>query len=152
MIVKTWRVVLAMLALPIAGCQTTQGPGQNEAGLLTLTPSRACATDLPYFGHEQYPNGRTGLQYSPPRGGISTSNDGGWCAIRHAYYFRTRETTPELRVTKPPAHGEVVVGSVGGLLRIAYRPTRGYVGPDWFEVHIAGPDPDVIPVSVSVSG
>ena len=151
--VWNWRFLFTMAAvLPMAACQIDRGPGQNESALLALTPSRACVSDLPFFGHYQLLDGGDGLGviYAPAQGSISMSNDGGWCAIRHAYYFNTSLIAPELRVSVAPTHGEVLVGSVGRMLRIAYRPTRGYVGPDGFELRMGGPDPFTIPVRVAV--
>ena len=92
MIVWNWRFLFAMAAvLPMAACQIDRGPGQNESALLALTPSRACVSDLPFFGHYQLLDGGDGLGviYAPAQGSISMSNDGGWCAIRHAHYFNT---------------------------------------------------------------
>ena len=162
MIVRNRRLIPAVAALAVAGavagtvagCQAERGPGQNEAVLVALAPSRACQANLPFFGHYQYPDGRFGMgtQYAPAQGDIAMSNDGGWCAIRHEYYFYQTRITPELRVTVPPAHGEAIVGSVAGVLRIVYRPAAGFTGADSFELRLGGPDPFTIPVRVSVSG
>ena len=54
------------------------------------------------------------------------------------------------RPIQPPQHGNVVLGAIGGELRVAYQPIPGYVGPDFFRVRLAAPTPEEIPVRVTV--
>lgn len=135
--------------LALASCQPASVPDQNRAELEGLHAAHDCWPDLPIFG--RFPGGGWNeVIYKPPKGSITMGNDGGWCWIQTVEQFGQKVFTPELDVTQPPAHGAVVVGSVADKLRIAYRPTPGYVGPDSFHVHLGGPTPWDIPVQVTV--
>ena len=140
------------LAAALSGCQAPP-PEQNAAALSALSPAHGCTASLPTFG--RFPGGpdATFDTYLPPDGRIAMANDGGWCTIAFTHNWRggTLELVSPLSVRVPPAHGEAMVGSVGTTMRIAYRPAPGYVGPDRFSVHMAGPDPWNIPVRVVVT-
>jgi hypothetical protein len=56
-----------------------------------------------------------------------------------------------MRVETPPRAGEVIVGAVGMVMQIAYRPRPGFAGSDGFQVYIGGSEPEMIPVRVLVS-
>lgn len=139
-----------LFAIAVAGCQPPSVPDQNAATLQALTPAKRCEAGLPYFGHYQYGRDDTGLQYAAADGRIAMANDGGWCAIRHVFFRRERQETPELFIIQNPAHGAVTVGSVAGELRIAYRPAPGFTGQDAFELRTGGNDRLPIPVWVTV--
>lgn len=44
-----------------------------------------------------------------------------------------------------------MVGTLNGLLRIAYRPAPGFTGQDTFTVNLHGPLPYTVPVRVAVA-
>jgi len=146
---RSARAVVAFGACALtASCQ--QPPPQNAAQLAALHAAGTCDANLPVFGWFSG-GGRFMQWYLAPHGSIIMDNDGGWCSIRYDAYYGTVPITPEMRVVEPPQHGDVVVGSLAKVLRIAYRPTPGYVGQDAFKVHISGPTPDNIPVNVVVT-
>jgi hypothetical protein len=58
--------------------------------------------------------------------------------------------TAEMTVLEPPRHGAVVLGALGGKLRLAYQPMQGFVGADQFAVRLHAPVPETIPVRVAV--
>ncbi len=138
----------ALLAL--GGCAAPVA--QNAALLTTLTPARPCTASLPVFG--RFPGGPdpTFDTVLMPHGRIRTANDGGWCAIRFTFAVRGQiPVIAPLSVARPPAHGQVVVGSVGQQMRIAYKPAPGFAGADRFAVWMGGPEPWRIPVRVTVA-
>jgi hypothetical protein len=143
--------VLAGVTLGLAACQAP-APNQNAALLKTLHPAEGCSADLPTFGRFARGSGPPPEMYLPPDGRIAMVNDGGWCTINFTYamYEGLQPIVAPLRVRRPPAHGEVEVGSVGPSMRIAYRPKPGFAGPDDFSVHMGGPQPWNIPVQVMV--
>ncbi len=144
------RLALLMLAVaPLAGCEKPLGAGQDAAALQALPTSRACVADLPPFGRWKYPGERF-TTYSPADGSMIVGGDGGWCQIKFDFAWGDLPLQAPLRVTHPPEHGEVMVGSVGLSLRIAYKPAQGFAGADSFTVHLAAPDPWDIPVHVTV--
>jgi hypothetical protein len=144
-------VLTAGLTLAVAGCAAT--PPQNAARLAALPPARVCHARLPTFG--RFPGGHS-MAFDivmPPHGRIAMDNDGGWCAIR--FHFAVRGQIPviaRLHLVRPPAHGRVVLGTLRGAMRIAYRPAPGFTGRDRFAVRMGGPEPWVIPVRVRVAG
>jgi hypothetical protein len=134
----------------LAGCEEPVGPGQNYAQLQALPTSRACVSSLPPFGYWRYGWDSFDQYYVPPNGTILMGDDGGWCQIQFQHFFAGRPAQYPLAVKTPPAHGEVLVGSVGTSLRIAYRPAPGFAGTDDFTVHMTAPNPWDIPVHVIV--
>ena len=64
------------------------------------------------------------------------SNDGGWCAyglvsiVAGGGFTRT----PSLRVTTPPANGQLNIVRGLDYSRVAYRPNSGFAGDDHFAV------------------
>ena len=146
---RAYLTIAAGVGLLLGGCQAVSQPEQNRAELEGLRPARDCSASLPVFG--RFPGGGPReVTYLPPNGSIVVGNDGGWCTIQAEAQWERQVYTADLQVTQPPAHGGVVVGSVNGKLRIAYRPAPNYVGPDGFRVALGGPTPWDIPVSVAV--
>jgi hypothetical protein len=144
-------VLFAAATLALSACQNPP-PEQNAALLSGLHPAAACAASLPPFGRFVAGDIPGGTIYIPPDARITMANDGGWCTISFNFAVAGEiPVVPPLRVTRPPEHGEAAVGSVGQDLRIAYRPTPGFVGADHFVVHMAGPEPWRIPVQVAVT-
>ena len=139
------------LTLGLAACQTPP-LNQNAAALTALRPAATCAATLPWFGRYPTGNWRVPDIYEPPDGRMTMANDGGWCtaAFTYSMYAGRLPIVAPLRVARPPAHGEAVVGSVGPSMRIAYRPAPGFAGTDAFTVSMAGPEPWTIPVHVLV--
>lgn len=145
---RSTPVVLACVLA--AGC-TPLTPDRNAAVLTSLRPAQACIATLPFFGHYKHIGERNDRgMYMPPDGRITMRNDGGWCTIRHAYTFNNVVQTPPMTLIDPPQQGRVELGSVGGELWLAYQPLPGFVGPDKFQVRLAAPVPETIPVTVTV--
>jgi hypothetical protein len=142
---------LVALTILAAGCAGLQPPEQNAAQLAALAPPAAqCEPTLPFFGFYRYSRDER-PQYVEPDGRIVMGNDGGWCVIR--YQVMTPNggfATTEAEIRKEPAHGSVIVGTLDGLLRIAYRPAPGFVGEDGFAVYLRGPVPYLVPIKVWV--
>ena len=63
---------------------------------------------------------------------IEMKNDGGWCWINLFATNGSFQFVPSYHVTKPPAHGELVMGALDKKARIAYRPVAGFVGVDTY--------------------
>ncbi|MBN8874826.1 MAG: hypothetical protein J0H67_18465 [Rhodospirillales bacterium] len=144
------RSLLLLPLLAVAACSQQPGPGQNVAALTTLPAARVCDASLPPFGFVVYARDDAPWD-APPNGRIAMANDGAWCQIRFEHAWINMLIQAPLTVEQPPAHGEVLVGSIGYSLRIAYRPVPGFVGQDHFVVRLHGPDPWDIPVAVTVS-
>jgi hypothetical protein len=141
---------MILATVMMAGCAELVGPEQNAKALAEMTPAMRCETSLPFFG--VYRASRDSRpEVIPADGRMDMGNDGGWCVIR------LRPTGPSgglarfpAVVRTPPAHGEVVVGTLDGQLRIAYRPARGFAGEDQFLVRTTSPMVYDIPVRVRV--
>lgn len=143
------RGVLSVTAVGLAllGCAQ---PEQNAAELSRLTYTTTCDARLPFFGYYRYSRDEM-LQYVEPDARIAMGNDGGWCAIRYqALMPNGGYTVARAEVAQPPAHGLAMVGTLDGMLRIAYRPQESFVGNDNFEVRLVGPIPYTVPVRVTV--
>jgi len=141
-----------MYLLVLAGCASLAPPEQNAAQLAALPPTATCDARLPFFGYYRYSRDEL-MQYVEPDAQIAMGNDGGWCSI--GYQTQMPNGAPsvsEASVTKPPGHGEAMVGTLNGRLRIAYRPAPGFTGRDEFTVNLHSPLPYTIPVMVTVSG
>jgi len=108
-----------------------------------LRPSQECMTDLPTFGHPD-------LQYWPPHGTMTMSNDGGWCWLQFGQSFRAALIHPDATVVEPPAHGTLDLTKMSDRISMAYRPAPGFAGTDRFAVRTDGPLPHTIPVDVTV--
>jgi hypothetical protein len=63
---------------------------------------------------------------------VEMKNDGGWCWINLFATNGSLQFVPSYHVIKPPAHGELVMGTVDKKARIAYRPVAGFVGVDTY--------------------
>jgi len=123
----------------------------NVETLSQLRPAQSCAASLPFFGHYYHAGERNaGPFFQPADGRIALRDDGGWCAIRHRFAWQGLVMAPRMTLEAPPRHGEVVLGALGGDLRLAYRPNLGYAGPDEFVVWLHSPIPETIPVRVTV--
>lgn len=141
---------LAMVPL-VTACAALAPVEQNAAELRALTPAAYCETQLPFFGYYRYSRDEL-LQYQAPDGRITTGNDGGWCVITYqALMPNGGYTIASGDVLTPPAHGQAMLGSLGGLLRIAYRPAPGFAGGDHFVVRLRNPLPYDVPVTVTVT-
>ena len=139
--------LIPILALP--SCANMTMPEQNAAELAALPAASACEASLPFFGHFINAGERIPM-YAEPDGRITMRNDGGWCSIRHQLVLNNTAVIGTFNLLQPPAHGQVVVGTLQGLARIAYRPEPGFVGNDEFSVRVTNPMRDTIPVRVSV--
>ena len=149
MIIPSMRMAIAIGAgLAAASCQLPPQPQQNRAELERLQAARDCSATLPWFGWVY--GGPRELHYQPADGRIAMRNDGGWCWVSTELTWERQVITPEMRVTQPPEHGSVIVGSVNAQIRIAYRPAPDYAGADSFQVRYGGPTPDNVPVRVTV--
>ncbi len=142
--------LLAVLAALSGGAGRAQFVPPSESGFALphipvddLRLSRECATDLPTFGHPD-------LQYWPPHGTMTMSNDGGWCWLQFGQSFRAALIHPEAAVAEPPAHGTLDVRKMPDRISMAYRPAPGFTGADRFAVRTDGPLPHTIPVEVTV--
>jgi hypothetical protein len=109
-----------------------------------LPPAQACQADLPTFGHLY------GGDWAAPRGSFSMSNDGGWCWVQFRQTFLRDIIAPDVRVIRPPLHGEAEVLRMADRVSVAYRPTTGFIGTDHFEIRTNGPIPHTIPFEVTV--
>ena len=138
-------------ALLVAACQTAPQPEQNAQALAALRPAGDCTPSLPWFGREHYGPAPWDVIYMAPDGRVRMGNDGGWCMLSFEAQWAGIDINGPLDVRTPPAHGEVVVGSLGGRDRIAYRPAPGFTGADAFVVHMTAPEPWNIPVRVEVT-
>lgn len=143
-------LLLLLPLLAVTACSQQPGPGQNVAVLSSLPEARVCQPNLPPFGYVQYARDEFPWD-APPNGSIAMANDGAWCQIRFHHAWINLLVQGPLSVEQPPAHGEVIVGSIGYSLRIAYRPAPGFAGSDHFVVRLHGPDPWDIPVAVTVA-
>ena len=149
-----WRVTQSIVlggALLVAACQAASRPEQNAQALAALHPAADCAPSLPWFGRLYYGPAPWDMTYMAPDGRIRMGNDGGWCMIGFNVQWAGIDVDAPLSVRTPPAHGEVMVGSLAGRDRIAYRPAPGFTGSDAFSVHMASPEPWDIPVRVEVT-
>jgi hypothetical protein len=79
---------------------------------------------------------------------LKVGNDGGWCAITVSQSGHTPFSAGLL--TAPPAHGKVLIHTVGDDTRIDYTPTRGFTGSDAFTVKLIPGDP-VVRAAVTVT-
>ena len=64
---------------------------------------------------------------------IKVGNDGGWCAVTVNNNGRPFDAG---LVATPPAHGKVLIHTVGNDTRIDYTPTVRYAGADAFSVRL----------------
>ena len=137
--------------LGLAGCASLAPPERNAAQLAALKPAATCDARLPFFGYYRYTRDEM-LQFAEPDARIAIGNDGGWCSIQYqAQMPNGAFTVADASVTIPPGHGEAMVGTLSGLLRIAYRPAPGFTGQDVFTVNLHGPLPYTVPVRVTVA-
>jgi hypothetical protein len=146
------RPACLVLLSGLAGCASLAPVEQNAAQLAALPPAATCDARLPFFGYYRYARDEM-QQYAEPDASIAMGNDGGWCSIAYqAQMPNGAPTVADASVTRPPGHGEAMVGTLNGLLRIAYRPAPGFTGPDAFTVSLHGPLPYTVPVRVVVAG
>ncbi len=140
-------VSVAIVGVVLVGCAPVR---QDDAELSRLNYSTQCDARLPFFGYYRYTRDEM-TQYVAPDGRIAMANDGSWCAIHYqALSINGGFTVTQSEVSVPPAHGSALVGTVDGLLRIAYRPNTSFTGNDNFEVRLTSPFPYTVPVRVSV--
>jgi len=63
---------------------------------------------------------------------IEMTNDGGWCWLSMWGTQGSLLYAPTYRVSRPPAHGDLLMGEVNKRRRIAYKPASGFVGEDTY--------------------
>jgi hypothetical protein len=78
---------------------------------------------------------------------MAVGNDGGWCAIQVS---RNGAPFAAPLLMARPAHGKVVIHTVGDDTRIDYTPNPGYVGPDSFTARLL-PGDATLRTTVTVS-
>jgi len=130
----------------------------KPAGLIQTKPPNgpapAATTDIRFLQKARTCSGmvpKIDLRYTrfaPPQATIRMSNDGGWCwaefsvnpstgfGFSHAAGWAgpTLPVAPDSDMIEPPAHGTVLIGTVNGQTRLAYRPLSGFTGADEFRV------------------
>ena len=79
---------------------------------------------------------------------MAVTNDGGWCAI--TVHQAGPEPYAAGLLAGRPAHGKVLVHSVGDETRVDYTPVARFAGTDGFSVRLLPGDP-VIRVAVTVA-
>jgi hypothetical protein len=77
---------------------------------------------------------------------VRLGNDGGWCGITVSNGGRPYSAG---LLASAPAHGKVLIHTVGSDTRIDYTPARGFSGADAFSVKLI-PGDAIIRASVSV--
>jgi hypothetical protein len=77
---------------------------------------------------------------------VKVGNDGGWCGITVSDGGKPYAAG---LLTTAPAHGKVLIHTVGNDTRIDYTPERGFAGVDAFVVKLI-PGDAMIRASVSV--
>ncbi len=138
------------LTVFLAGCAAWQLPEQNAEALAALPIAARCEAELPFFGYYRYSRDEA-TQYMAPDGRIVMGQDGGWCMIRYQVAMvNSAPVMARAEVRQAPTQGSVMVGTLDGLLRIAYRPNPGFMGQDAFLVSLHGPVSYVVPVRVFV--
>jgi hypothetical protein len=65
---------------------------------------------------------------------MTVGNDGDWCWFSISGTTGSLFYAPTYRITRAPAHGEVMMGEVNHRARIAYRPAPGFTGEDGFDI------------------
>jgi len=141
-------VPLAAAGIALAGCAP---PEQNAAELSRLAYTAHCDARLPFFGYYRYSRDEM-MQYVAPDASIVMTNDGGWCAMHYQALSPSGGfAVAPSEISVPPANGSAIVGTVDGVLRIAYRPNSSFTGNDQFEVRLISPIPYTVPVRVVVT-
>jgi hypothetical protein len=68
---------------------------------------------------------------------MTMSNDG-WCRAHPTYLYNGQQIAALGTVLHPPQHGTVVLQYDGtGRIYVAYRPTPGFVGTDFYDLDLA---------------
>ncbi len=78
---------------------------------------------------------------------MAVGNDGGWCAIT---VDRNGAPYGAGLLAARPAHGKVLIHTVGDATRIDYTPAPGYAGPDSFTARLL-PGESTVRVAVTVT-
>jgi hypothetical protein len=78
---------------------------------------------------------------------VKLGNDGGWCGITIGNGAKPYDAG---LLAAAPAHGKVLIHTVGNDTRIDYTPERGFTGSDAFSVRLI-PGDAIIRASVSVA-
>jgi hypothetical protein len=133
-------VPLLLSSALLAGCSQNTGPAGSRLRIYAadvIGSARVC----------QVPN------VDPVAGqnteaAIKMDNDGGWCALR-VRQDGARPYGAGLLITRP-AHGSVLVHTVGDDTRIDFTPDRGFTGTDSFTVKLVPGDANV-EVAVTVT-
>jgi hypothetical protein len=137
--------------------------GSNPAGWLTLAATalmlQACAEKPPTFPTVRlFAADVTGgakncvvPKVTPAAGqeaevAVKVGNDGGWCGITISTGGKPYAAG---LLASAPAHGKVLIHTVGNDTRIDYTPERGFAGSDAFSVKLI-PGDAVIRASVTV--
>ena len=113
---RAWGAIGLALAGLLGGVQAqAQAPA---------APGRAC--EVPAFRGLVQPGGAQAR--------MRVVNTGEPCRVRMLADIETRQPFASIAVTRPPSHGTVTIQAEG----VSYRPSRGYSGPDLFEVAASG--------------
>ena len=78
---------------------------------------------------------------------MTVGNNGGWCAVEVA---RNGSPYGAGLLMARPAHGKVLIHTVGDVTRIDYTPAPGYAGPDSFTARLI-PGEATLRVTVTVT-
>jgi hypothetical protein len=136
-LVKLKWLVLAATGLALAACANKGTPSGPRVFASDLAGgAKSCSAPAPALkdGGEAQSEMKVG-------------NDGGWCGITVS-----KDGKPYAAglLTGMPAHGKVLIHTVGDDTRIDYTPDRGYAGPDQFTVTLL-PGETALRVSVTVT-
>ena len=129
-------LTIGVTALLVQACTERPGaPGARIYAVDMAGGARSCVVPrvVPAAGHETPVTMKVG-------------NDGGWCAI--TVNDAGRPFAAGLLIDEP-AHGEVVIHTVGDNTRIDYTPSSGFAGSDAFVVRLI-PGNATIRAAVSV--
>jgi hypothetical protein len=94
------------------------------------------------------PNNLSLAPGKPTQAEITVGNDGGWCAVTVAQ--SGGKPFDAGMVSTRPAHGKLLVHSVGDDTRIDYTPATGFTGSDAYAVRLV-PGQAVLSVKVTVT-
>jgi hypothetical protein len=136
-LVKLNWLVLAATGMALAACANNGPPSGPRIFASDLAGgAKSCSAPTPALkdGGEAQSEMKVG-------------NDGGWCGITVSDGSKPYAAG---LLTGAPAHGKVLIHTVGDNTRIDYTPDRGYAGPDQFTVMLL-PGGAVLRVSVVVT-
>lgn len=130
-------LALVVTGLTLAACAKSIGPSGPRVFASDLAGgAKSCSAPAP-----------TLKDGGEAQSEMKVGNDGGWCGITVAKNGKPYEAG---LLTGMPAHGKVLVHTVGDNTRIDYTPDRGYAGQDQFTVTLL-PGSAMLRVSVTVT-